>query len=276
MPCSASCARSSARLRRARIPAWTRGWSVLTRPPSSSGKPGRRSSTGVTARPASRERGRRAPARHQLEPEIGETAREGHEARSCRRPRSARAQLADDLGKQTVLGRVDALAQRLDGVARRERAPARSRSRSRCRLLRPRSAPSQRPRGAPAASRSSSGCAPGKSGSGAGWTLTTRSGKALEERRRQEVHVPRADDELDALRLEPVGHRGVTRLAIGVVGRARNSPPARARTAARASARASGVLDATATTGSPASSSACRFVPSPLTRTPITRARSSR
>ena len=45
-------------------------------------------------------------------------------------------------------------------------------------------------------------------------------GEAGEERRPQQVHVPGADDELDAVPLEPVRHRAVALVAIGVVARA--------------------------------------------------------
>src|SRR5215207_8715503 len=45
---------------------------------------------------------------------------------------------------------------------------------------------------------------------------------------------------------------------------------------ARSSARTPGLFEATQAIGRPASISACRYVPSPLTRTPITRARSVR
>ena len=41
--------------------------------------------------------------------------------------------------------------------------------------------------------------------------------EALEERRTKELHVPRADDELDAAALEPVRHREVAGIAIVVV-----------------------------------------------------------
>src|SRR2546426_4021743 len=53
MPCSARVSKCSGFRRSARIPACTRGCKVFTRPPSISGKPVT-SSTGVTARPASR------------------------------------------------------------------------------------------------------------------------------------------------------------------------------------------------------------------------------
>ena len=63
------------------------------------------------------ERSRGAAARDELEAELDEAAREGHEARTCRRPRSARAELSHHLGQQPVLDRVDSLAQGLHGVA---------------------------------------------------------------------------------------------------------------------------------------------------------------
>ena len=93
--------------------------------------------------------------------------------------------------------------------------------------------------------------------------------EALEERRSQKLHVAGADHQLDALALEPVGHRAVARVAVRraleLEGRRRD-----VLASARTSARAPATFDATATTGSPASRSACRFVPSPDTSTPIT------
>ena len=76
-----------------------------------------------------------------------------------------------------MLGVVHPLAQRLDGVVgeARERAsvaitgPVSTPSSTKCTVA--------AAAGAPAARTSSSGWAPGKSGSGAGWTLTTRCGK---------------------------------------------------------------------------------------------------
>ena len=53
MPAARSVSRWSARRRSARSPAWTRGWSVLTRPSSISGKPVT-AETSVTGSPASR------------------------------------------------------------------------------------------------------------------------------------------------------------------------------------------------------------------------------
>ena len=53
MPAARSASRWSARRRSARSPAWTRGWSVFTRPSSISGKPVT-AATSVTGRPASR------------------------------------------------------------------------------------------------------------------------------------------------------------------------------------------------------------------------------
>ena len=95
-------------------------------------------------------------------------------------------------------------------------------------------------------------------------------GEAVEERPRQQVHVAGADDELDAALLEPVGHRAVALLAARVVvereGRGRDPGVSRALERGRP-----GRFDATAAIGRPASMSAWRFVPSPETRTPITR-----
>src|SRR6187200_585767 len=82
--------------------------------------------------------------------------------------------------------------------------------------------------------------------------------EAREEAGCEELHVPCADHELDASLLEPVRHRLV---AVGTEARS-----------ARSRACTPAVFDATAETGSAASRSACRFVPVPETRTPITRA----
>ena len=65
MPAARSASRWSARRRSARIPPWTRGWSVLTRPSSISGKPVT-AATSVTGQPGLAQRARRAPGRDQL------------------------------------------------------------------------------------------------------------------------------------------------------------------------------------------------------------------
>ena len=95
-------------------------------------------------------------------------------------------------------------------------------------------------------------------------------GEALEEGRAQQVHVAGADDEVDAVLREPVGHRRVALLAARVVveledrGRDSRGLGPLERAARRR------LFDATAAIGSPSSISAWRFVPSPETRTPIT------
>ena len=91
--------------------------------------------------------------------------------------------------------------------------------------------------------------------------------------RREQVHVAGADDQLDASAPEPVRHRRVALLAVGVVVEVER---ARGERRPRRPARAPGArpIEATAPTGSRASRSAWRFEPSPLTRTPITRPRS--
>src|SRR5436305_2990742 len=73
--------------------------------------------------------------------------------------------------------------------------------------------------------------------------------EAIEERLRQEVHVAREHDELDAVLLEPRRHHEVALLAVVVAVEADvavGTPAARARTSAWASLR----LEATAVTGS--------------------------
>ena len=121
----------------------------------------------------------------------------------------------------------------------------------------------------PAASASSIACAPGNSGSSDGWTLTIRSGKRVEERLREQVHVAGEHDELDAVLLEPGRHHEVALLAARRGSRARTSRSG-SRPRARGRARSASLrFDATAAIGRPASISACRFVPLPETRTPI-------
>ena len=140
---------------------------------------------------------------------------------------------------------VDALVDVVDG---------RRRSRRRRRRARPRS-----------------GARRGSAGSSDGVHVDDASGEAVEERRRQQVHVagaarrarrraPRATS--PSRRRAPRGRRG---------SRARTSRSRCPAARARSSAQAPGRFDATATIGSPASISACRFVPSPETRTPIIR-----
>jgi hypothetical protein len=99
--------------------------------------------------------------------------------------------------------------------------------------------------------------------------------KALEERRRQQLHVAGEDDELDASLCEPLRQllvAALPRVELDCWEGARFDPGLRG----PSSAFAFVLFEATATTGKSASSSACRFVPAPLTRTPITGSRRSR
>ncbi len=104
MAAASSWRRWSASLRSARIPPWTRGWSVLTRPSSISGKPVT-AATSVTGRPASRSAravppvdtsskpARARPAANAASPVLSETdssARRGAGTWSSARSRSTR------------------------------------------------------------------------------------------------------------------------------------------------------------------------------------------
>ena len=79
IPCSSSVATSSARSRRARIPAWMRGCSVFTRPPSSSGT-SVSDSTAVTSSPSSSRYAAVPPLATSSHPSSGESLREDVEA----------------------------------------------------------------------------------------------------------------------------------------------------------------------------------------------------
>ena len=99
--------------------------------------------------------------------------------------------------------------------------------------------------------------------------------KTLQERGSQEVHVPRADDELDIVCLEPVRHRPVARFSIRIVleredvGRdARSLGPRQRLCPTR--------VGGDRRYGEGSVEQCLQVRPLPLTRTPITRARSSR
>ena len=220
---------------------------------------------------------RRAAAREQLEVEPVQLLRERGDAGLVvdgeERALSCRDQLPDDLGQEPVLDAAWIRACSVSGVSPGEHGHALL-----PRAPRPVSTPSSTRctvaavSATPAASASSTAWAPGNAGSRAGCTLTTLSGNRARNVGRKQVHVARADDETDAVRLEPVGHRLVARVAIGDSrssgnARGRRSPTASARSRAGAPA----TFEATAAIGMPASIRACRFVPLPLTRTPTSR-----
>ena len=71
-------------------------------------------------------------------------------------------------------------------------------------------------------------------------------GEAVEERRRQQVHVAGADDEPTPCSCEPVRHRRVALLAVGELVERETPRPAPRPRSARSSARAPGRFDATA------------------------------
>ena len=191
------------------MPAWIAGWSVFTRPPSSSGAPVT-SSTRVTGSPCSVEERRGAAGRDELEAELVEAAREvvdafllvdgdqcaGHSSLTTR-------------GKQAVLDRVDALLERR---ARLERHG----------LLR-----EHRPGVEPVVDVVHGHA--GRVGAGrervadrvrAGERRQERrvdvhdpTGEPAQERLGQKVHVAGEHDELDAVLLEPGRHHEVALLA---------------------------------------------------------------
>ena len=127
----------------------------------------------------------------------------------------------------------------------------------------------------PAASASSTGVEPGNSGRSEGWTFSIRPGKRSRNGLREQVHIRR--------RARPVRRRAppATWPSSGRAPRdLRGSPGRTSRPAARLRGRGSGrrrPSDSLRRRGSePASSSAWRLVPVPLTRTPITRVLRSR
>ena len=110
MPAAASASRWSARRRSASRPAWTRGWSVFTRPSSISGKPVT-AATSVTGRPASRSARAVPPVLTSSKP------------RATRpRPRSARPALSET--ESSARRGTGTLASAIAGSRRARRAPA--------------------------------------------------------------------------------------------------------------------------------------------------------
>ena len=173
--CSSSAAESSARSRRARIAAWMRGWSVFTRPPSSSGP--RSAPRPRTSSPSSSRYAAVPPLATSSTAELGEAARELVEARLVvDRDQRAHIALARRVGSSRCsTAWMRRAASRPCRRPRRERAPGRSRAR--CRCPRRRSGPSRPSRARPPRARPRSARGPGNCGRRAGWTLTTRPGK---------------------------------------------------------------------------------------------------
>ena len=185
------------------------------------------------------ERGRRAAARDELAAELGEPTRERHEARLVvdgdQRAHSrvrlvGAACLALDeepptTRQQSVLGRVHALAQRLDGVALEHGNGLAGDHLTRVDAM------------VDEVNRRR-----GRAGPGSEHVLERMGARerrkrrrvhvhdalreALEEQRPEQLHVPGADDELDAVPLEPVRHGGVTRVSVVVARRAGTRPSA--------------------------------------------------
>ena len=121
-----ACCISCAVLRRSagpRMPPWTRGCSVLTRPSRISGAPVK-SLTSRTGTPAACERLGRAAGRQDLEPFLRPGRARARRARSCRRPRSARGPVSNLFGHAYLLS----------PSARRRRANARPREIVRARM----------------------------------------------------------------------------------------------------------------------------------------------
>ena len=273
MPCSSSAARSSGWSRRARIAAWIRGCSVFTRPPRSSGI-SVRSSTRVTSRPCS--------ARWSAVPPLATISTPSS---ASPRANSAEPGLVEG-GDQGALDH-EISSRTAFGSSRCSTAWTRARSdstvsssrtghglgddhRARCRRLRRRSAPSPRSRALRPRARPRSGARPGKSGQRSRVRVhdpleaargSTGAAGAC-SRRRQRGSRPARRASRPSPRPAPPGSRS----------RRARRPPSECRQPRRARALArSGLFDATAAIGNPSSISACRFVPSPETRTPITR-----
>src|SRR5215470_17083598 len=109
--------RSSGRLRRARSPAWTPGWSVLTRPPRISGKPLVSSVTGSTSRDASSSARRVAPVEYNSNPSrVRPRAKAGSPALLLTERRARLGNEFDRLREDSVLLGLDAGVQALDRV----------------------------------------------------------------------------------------------------------------------------------------------------------------
>ena len=248
-----------------------RGCSVFTRPPSISGE-SVTSSTRSTGRPIASSAAAVFPLATSRQPSADEPAREAVEAGLVVGRRSARAQFPHHLRQQPVLDRLDPLVQRLGRVA------GETGTRS-CASTGPVSTPSStRWTVAPDSATPAASCVLDRVRAGERRQqrrvdVDDRAGEAVEEGRREQVHVAGEDDE--ARRPAPRASRPSRRRALRGPGSRRARRP-RSRRTARSSAGAPLRLLATATTGRPASSSACRFVPRPLTRTPITRSARSR
>ena len=260
-----SVATSSSRSRRARIPAWMRGWSVLTRPPSSSGT-SVSDSTRVTSRPSSSRCAAVPPLATSSQP-------------SSARPRAKAS--SPDLSEVEISART-ARPPRA-GASRCSAAWIRVSSVSRgstgtgtCARIGPESRPSSTTCtvtpvvSTPASSACSIAWGPGRRGASDGCTFTIRSGK-----RSRNGCVSRCRYPARTTRSTPSSSSQVaiarSRSSRSRGSRGRRSPSGFLPRARAVSAWASRRFDATAAIGRPASRSACRFVPFPETRTPITR-----
>ena len=274
IPCSSSVATSSASSRRARMPAWTRGCSVFTRPPSISGE-AVTSSTCSTGRPiassaaavfplaTSRQPSATSPRANAVEAGLVPgrdqrahssltTSGSSRCSTACTRSRSvstvSSGQDGDALGGDHRAG-VDALVDVVDGRRRLVDARPRARPRSGAR------------RGTPAAAPS--GCS--RSGRRSSRRTACGTGACSRRERRARRRVTAATRR--SRRPAPRGSRSRD---------ASNTAVSMPAVSARSSARTSGLFETTQAIGSPASISAWRFVPSPLTSTPITRSARSR
>ena len=227
------------------------------------GQAPRRSSPAARARGSSRRcrRSRRAPSRARRAP-----------SRACR-GRSCRT---TEISARTALSRPPAAAGARRRGSARSASRAAGRGRGSWRITAPVSSPSStRCTVTPVVSHAGGERVVDRArarelGQQRGMDVDDPLREALEERRREQVHVAGADDEAHALLLEPVRHRRVALLAVGVVGQLEGGRGNARRARALERPRARRGSRRRRTTGNPASSSACRFEPSPLTRTPIT------
>ena len=202
-----------------------RGCSVFTRPPSISGK-SVSVSTRSTVEAELLEVRRRAAARDELPAELVEAAREDVEAGLVVGRDQRCAQLSHDAGQQAVLDLLDACVQRLGRVVAAD-----------CDSLLREDRPAVDALVDEVHGRAGLGDAGGElllDGVRAGELrqqrrvhVDDRAGEAIEERRREEVHVAGEHDEANAVAAQPVGHRGVALRAVGVRRRARTRLSAR-------------------------------------------------
>ena len=159
----------------------------------------------------------RAAAREQLEVESVRAPARTRRFRTCRRRRAAHvscgAQLPHDLGQQPVLDVLDPRVQGCRRVAGQDRDRLLSQHGARVDAVVDQV--DRRARlGRPRRERLLDGMGAGEGGKQRRMHVHDPAREASEKHWSQKMHVSRADDEPDAERFEPVGHRRVARLAV--------------------------------------------------------------